>query len=257
MQIITSSPPHKEFSSDGPTIELVGLGKWYRQGREIIKAVDEVSLHVAPGDFLLITGRSGSGKTTLLSLIGGLTSPCRGRVHLFGKNLGELNDDEISALRAGRVGYVFQFASLIPTLTALDNVRLPGLFAGKPITGRLDHSEQTERAIRLLSWVGLRDMAHRYPAQLSGGQQTRVALARSLVNGPQLILADEPTGNLDVETEEEIMGLLRDFNHREAATIVMVTHNPGLAPFVNRHMIMDMGRLHEAERPVRSGEAQT
>jgi ABC-type lipoprotein export system ATPase subunit len=202
-----------------------------------VRAVDQVALRVATGDFLIITGRSGSGKTTLLSLIGGLTIPTSGADNVFDKYLAELDDAAISTLRAERIGFVFQFASLIPTLTALDNVRLPGLFAKSPVS--------PEEAARLLSWVGLANKLANYPAQLSGGQQARVTVARALANQPDLLLADEPTGNLDVETEREILELFRELNMNDGTTVVLVTHNPELACYGNRHLIMADGRLNE------------
>jgi ABC-type lipoprotein export system ATPase subunit len=224
-----------------PIVELEGICKYYQQGSQVVKAVDNVNLCVAEGDFMLITGRSGSGKTTLLSLIGGLTLPTGGRQRLLGEDIGSLNDDQISRLRAERIGFVFQFSSLIPTLSVLDNVRLPCLFSSHSQNG-------IERATSLLHWVGLDEKKSSFPAHLSGGQQTRVALARALTNRPQLLLADEPTGNLDLETEQEVMSLLRQINEQEGTTVIMVTHNPALAPFANRHAIMERGCLTEVER---------
>ncbi len=218
-----------------PVVILSDVSKHYRQGTETVKAVDKVFLQVEPGDFLVITGRSGSGKTTLLSLVGGLTNPTTGSVMVFDKSLTTLDDDTISSLRAERISFVFQFASLIPTLTALDNVRMPGLFARKPVG--------VDEAKELLSWVGLADKQASYPAQLSGGQQTRVAVARALANKPDLLLADEPTGNLDIATEQEILYLLREMNLKWGMTLLLVTHNPQLASFGNRHVVMTDGRL--------------
>jgi putative ABC transport system ATP-binding protein/lipoprotein-releasing system ATP-binding protein len=224
-----------------PVVKLERISKHYRQGSQWVKAVDEVDLCVQSRDFLLITGRSGSGKTTLLSLIGGLTLPTSGNQRLLDEDLSRLNDRQVSHLRAERIGFVFQFSSLIPTLNVLDNVRLPSIFTTNPTDG-------LEHANNLLDWVGLSDKKSAFPAQLSGGQQTRVALARALVNRPELLLADEPTGNLDLETEQEVMSLLRQINEKEGATVIMVTHNPSLAPFANRHAIMSDGRLAEEER---------
>jgi len=220
-----------------PVIRLEEVCKHYRQGGEIVRAVDEVSLQIFPGDFASITGRSGSGKTTLLSLIGGLTTPSAGQVEIFGEAVDGLEDEALSSLRADRIGFGFQFASLIPTLTALDNVRLPGLFGTKPV--------RPKEAADLLAWVGLADKLHNFPAELTGGQQTRVALARALTNHPSLLLADEPTGNLDVETEAEILSLLRDLNRERNMTILLVTHNPELAQHGTRHLVMQSGKLTE------------
>ncbi len=219
-------------------IELWGISKHYQQGSEIVKAVDDVSLQVQAGDFVSITGRSGSGKTTLLSLIGGLTASTSGGVRVFDQTIQELSDRELSALRAQRIGFVFQFTSLIPTLTALDNVRLPGIFA--------DTLVGQSYARELLDWVGLSDKLNNYPAELSGGQQARVSLARALANKPDLLLADEPTGNLDVETEWEILSLLKELNLKQNMTILLVTHNPELAKYGNRHVVMHAGGLNES-----------
>lgn len=220
---------------ESPLVELVRLCKYYSQGQETLKAIDGIDLKVNRGDFLLITGRSGSGKTTLLSLIGGLTAPTSGEVRIEGENLAKMDDSKLSILRAQKIGFVYQFASLIPTLNAFDNVRLPGLFSG-------NHLNKNE-VLDLLAWVNLTDKGGNYPSQLSGGQQTRIALARSLVNHPSLLLADEPTGNLDVQTEQEIMQLLMNVNKDKGITILMVTHNPELSVFANRHIIMDNGRI--------------
>lgn len=220
-----------------PVIILNELNKQYAQGVEVVQSVSDVSMQVLQKDFVVITGRSGSGKTTLLSLIGGLTDPTSGSVEVFGKRLDQLDDAAVSALRSERMGFVFQFACLIPTLTAFDNVRLPGLFSKKSVT--------TERAETLLAMVGLSDKRNNYPSELSGGQQARAALVRALANQPDLLMADEPTGNLDVETEREILELLRDLNQQLGTTVVLVTHNPDLAAYGNRHLIMDDGKLEE------------
>lgn len=227
-------------ASSSPLIELSGLCKHYQQGSELVRAVDQVGLAIQKGDFIVITGRSGSGKTTLLSLIGGLTNPTAGAVSLFGQAVADLEDNKLAALRGERLGFVFQFASLIPTLTTFDNVRLPGLFTGSPV------GEQ--RAHELLDWVGLADKLGSYPSQLSGGQQTRAALARALAHDPEVLLADEPTGNLDVDSEQEIMQLLIEINRSRGTTIVMVTHNPELAAAANHHYVMDRGNISEVFR---------
>jgi len=227
-----------EIQGKAPIIQLEGVSKHYLQGTQTVCAVDAVSMQIFPGNFVSITGRSGSGKTTLLSLVGGLTSPTAGQVNVFEHPLQSLDDSAISALRAERIGFVFQFASLIPTLTALDNVRLPGLFAEQPV--------EQSYAAELLDWVGLSEKINSYPAELSGGQQARVSLARALANRPDLLLADEPTGNLDVETEWEILSLLRDLNLSQNTTILLVTHNPELAQYGDRHLVMQSGGLTES-----------
>lgn len=220
-------------------ISVRGLTKSYRQGENTIAAVDNVTVDVAAGDLLIITGRSGSGKTTLLSLIGQLTRPSAGAISIDGVDLLKLNDAALSHLRAQKIGFIFQFASLLPTLTVLENVRLPGLFADRPV--------ETHRAVELLKMVGLGDKLFNYPPQLSGGQRRRVAVARAFVNQPEILLADEPTGDLDVETETEILELFRSFN-RQGMTIILVTHNPNLTSLGNRLFQMERGRLIESRR---------
>lgn len=221
-------------------LELESVTKVYHTAGETVTALDQVSLRVAPGEFLVITGRSGSGKTTLLSVAGGLTAPDSGRVRVGGTDLWSLTDDRRTALRAETMGFVFQFASLIPTLTVLENVLLPTAF--------LPPARSTgarARALALLERVGLERKAGSYPWQLSGGQQKRVAVARALLARPALLLADEPTGDLDEETEAEIVALFEEVS-REGTAVLMVTHNTQLARVATRHLVMRAGRLEEA-----------
>ncbi|WP_264841980.1 ABC transporter ATP-binding protein [Caldinitratiruptor microaerophilus] len=221
-------------------LALESVSKVYRHGDGSVAALDHVSLEVAPGDFVVITGRSGSGKTTLLAVSGGLTRPDAGRVRVDGVDLWSLTDDRRTALRAEKLGFVFQFASLVPTLTVLENVLLPTAFlpARRTIGARA-------RALELLERVGLSDKVGSYPWQLSGGQQKRVAVARALLGRPALLLADEPTGDLDEETEADIVDLFRTCNAAGTA-VLMVTHNTQLAAQATRHLRMSRGRLHEA-----------
>ena len=227
-------------------IELRGISKTYRQGDTTLAAVTDVNLDVAAGDFLIITGRSGAGKSTLLSLIGKLAQPSAGMICVDGVDLLSLNDAALSTLRAEKLGFIFQFASLLPTLTVLENVRLPRLFAEKLPFNSMTQSD-CERAIELLQMVGLGDKLNCYPPQLSGGQRRRVAIARALINRPAILLADEPTGDLDVDTEAEILELFRSLN-RQGTTILLVTHNPNLAAVGNRLFQMERGRLIESRR---------
>jgi len=216
------------------------ITKIYHVGSEEIRAVDHVTLQVEKGEFLSIIGHSGSGKTTLLSLIGGILRPTSGRILFEGIDICSLNDEHLSEYRNKRVGVMFQFASLIPSLTVRENVLLPSLFS-------TDTKQMIARnADMLIEMVGLGDKRDKYPAQLSGGQQRRVAIARALVNEPDLILADEPTGDLDEETEREIMDLFKEINEEKKVTILLITHNPNLSRQAKRQLRMSKGRLLES-----------
>jgi ABC-type lipoprotein export system ATPase subunit len=194
-----------------------------------------VSLKINPGEFALILGRSGSGKSTLLGMLAGLTRPSAGTIKLKGRDISKLPEDEMAGLRAREIGFVFQFSGLIPTITALENVMLPTLFC-KEGTGCREH------AVELLSRVGMSHRESAYPRTLSSGEMKRVAIARALINKPSILIADEPTGDLDVDTELEIMELFKELN-REGTTIVMVTHNPDLTPYAAKTYGMDRGKL--------------
>lgn len=222
-------------------IVLDGVSKVYQHGGQTVMALDDVRLQVESGDFVVVTGRSGSGKTTLLSVIGGLTRPDMGRVRVGTVDLWSLTDQERARFRSQRLGFVFQFASLIPTLRVVENVLLPTAFT------REAHGDPLRRAEELLERVGLADKRDSYPWQLSGGQQKRVAVARALLNQPDLLLADEPTGDLDEETEQEIMDLFREVN-AAGTTVVMVTHNTDLARYATRHVRMTAGRIMATAR---------
>lgn len=204
-------------------------------------AVRGVSLAIERGDFLAITGHSGSGKTTLLSMLGGLATPSSGRVLFEGTDLCALDRDALSEYRCEHVGFVFQFASLLGALTAKENLLLPGRFRASRRRGE----ELEARALELLGVVGLGDKADAYPAELSGGQQRRVAIARAFVNEPRVVLADEPTGDLDEETEAEVMKLFREMNERSGTAVVLVTHDTELARQAARRLRMHRGSLHE------------
>ncbi len=202
-------------------IECRNLKKEYTADNKLVTAVDNVTLLVEEGEFVVILGHSGSGKTTLLSLIGGLTVPDSGEVKINGVDNWGQSDDDLSDMRNRTIGFIFQFASLIPTLTALENILLPLSFGSSP-KGR------HEDALEILELVGLKDKANAFPSQLSGGQQRRVAIARAFINKPDIILADEPTGDLDEETERDILDLFKEYNGR-GTTFVVVTHNIHLA----------------------------
>jgi ABC-type lipoprotein export system ATPase subunit len=218
-------------------IELTGLYKRYKDGDQIIKAVDNVSLKVGLGDFISIVGHSGSGKTTLLSLVGGLTKPDTGKVVIEGTDIWSLSDDRLSEFRNKNVNFIFQFASLVPTLSVLDNVLLPSAF-GTCCEGLEDY------AVSLLTMVGLADKIQSYPNRLSGGQQRRVAIARAFINSPKVVLADEPTGDLDEATEADILEIFRRQNEK-GTTFIIVTHNQNLANNTRKQYSMTNGVLTE------------
>jgi putative ABC transport system ATP-binding protein len=216
-------------------IQATSVTKSFGTGAGEVRAVDDVNLTVNPGEFVLILGRSGSGKSTLLAMLAGLICPTKGVVRIRGKEIGNLSEDKTAEVRAKEIGFVFQFSGLIPTITALENVMLPSLFCP-------DGPGSRSRAIELLKKVGLSERADAYPGTLSSGEMKRVAIARALINGPAILIADEPTGDLDVDTEIEIMELFRELN-REGTTIVMVTHSPDLVPYATRVFGMVRGKL--------------
>ncbi len=201
-------------------IELKGLSKTYTVSGNIIKAVQPVDLTIQQGQFVSIVGHSGSGKSTFLSLIGGIARPDTGTVSIDGTNIWGYDDTRLSKLRNEKFGFVYQFASLIPTLTATENVLLPTVFGGR---------KTASDAETLLKLVGLGDKTGRYPSELSGGEQQRVAIARAFINDPEIILADEPTGDLDEETEAEIMSFFEKINREKNVTVIMVTHSSEIA----------------------------
>lgn len=202
-------------------IECKDLTKTYPVENTMVHAVNTVNLSINKGDFLVILGHSGSGKTTLLSLIGGLTAPDSGQVFIDGVENWQQSDRALSTMRNSKIGFIFQFASLIPTLSVMENILLPLCFGQNPAGSR-------DLALDILAQVGLADKANAFPSQLSGGQQRRVAIARAFINCPDIILADEPTGDLDEETEKDILGLFRRYNE-QGTTFVVVTHNSDLA----------------------------
>jgi len=220
-------------------ITLDEVTKIYPLGKgSSVSAVLGVSLEINQGEFVLIVGRSGSGKTTLLNLAAGLTQPTSGNVLMDGKNLWDLTDQQQSFLRSQRIGFVFQFPSLLPTLTVLENVILPTVFGSKQ-----EPVQANERAKQLLEKVGLADKLAVYPRQLSAGQQQRVVIARALMNQPIMLLADEPTSNLDEKTELEIMELFHDLHTNMGITIVMVTHMRQLVSYGTRAVEMASGQI--------------
>jgi putative ABC transport system ATP-binding protein/lipoprotein-releasing system ATP-binding protein len=234
-------------------ISIQKVSKTYTVSKELsVPAVRDVSMEVEKGEFVIITGRSGSGKTTLLNLVAGLTRPTSGKVLLDGTEVWSLPDKEQSLLRNEKIGFVFQFASLLPTLTSIENVMLPAMF-GK--TQDEDHVK--ERAAFLLDQVGLSDKLHAFPRQLSGGQQQRVVIARALMNQPQLLLADEPTSDLDEMTEHEIMDQFREIHRETGVTVLLVTHSAELGRYGTRSIEMATGEIVAAGADPASRRAMT
>ena len=205
-----------------PVIELKNVCKYYRMGRSIVRAVDNASLEIKEGEFVAIMGPSGSGKSTMMNLIGSLDVPTRGKIFLDGQDISTFSESDLAQIRGKKIGFIFQSFNLINNLTAKENVMVPMMFQGQP------PDERDFRATNLMDVVDLKDRIHHSPAELSGGQQQRVAIARSLANSPEVILADEPTGNLDTKTGATVMDFLKDLN-KKGKTIIMVTHDPDLA----------------------------
>jgi putative ABC transport system ATP-binding protein len=225
-------------SAPPPVIFLDAVHKIYKSGEVDVHAVRGVSLSIAKGEFVAIMGASGSGKSTLMNMLGCLDRPTNGRYLLDGTAVSELNRKQLSILRNHKLGFVFQSFNLLARTTALENVELPMFYSNKFLSLR----QQKEGALKALEKVGLSDRASHHPSQLSGGQQQRVALARALVNEPEVILADEPTGNLDSRTSIEIMGVFQALN-AAGITIVMVTHELDIASFCKRIIIMRDGEI--------------
>lgn len=219
-----------------------GLGKSYPSGGRVLEVLRDIDLSVAAGEMVAIIGPSGSGKTTLLGLLAGLDHPTRGSVRLAGVDLAGLTEDGRARLRAEKIGFVFQTFHLLPTLTALENVLVPlELGGGRGREGGA--GSYRERAVALLERVGLGERLNHYPTQLSGGEQQRVALARAFVNDPQILFADEPTGNLDAETGRGVVDLLFELNREMGVTVVLVTHDPDLAARAGRIIRLAGGRI--------------
>jgi putative ABC transport system ATP-binding protein len=220
-----------------PLIRVEDLARYYQMGAETVHALDGIDMVVEAGEFLGVAGPSGSGKSTLLYLLGGLDQPTRGRIWVNGEDIGALDENGLAKFRQKTVGFVFQSFNLIPTMTAVENVAFPMIFARVPRDDRL------ERAGQLLALVGLGDRLQHKPTELSGGQQQRVSIARSLVNDPAIVLADEPTGNLDSKSGEDVVDILRQLNEDEERTIIMVTHDESLLAVTRRRIHLLDGRI--------------
>ena len=222
-------------------IQLQKIRREYQMGEETINALDGVSLDIFENDYVAIMGPSGSGKSTLMNILGCLDTPSGGDYILNGVNVSQMDDNELATVRNREIGFVFQTFNLLPRSSALENVALPLIYAGK------NRSERSELANRVLTQVGLGDRVHHKPNELSGGQRQRVAVARALVNQPSIILADEPTGNLDTKTSYEIMGLFAEL-HRQGQTIILVTHEEDIAEYAHIVIRLRDGLVEKIER---------
>jgi putative ABC transport system ATP-binding protein len=221
-------------------IEIRDLSKIYERGKQKIEVLHHINLDVDAADFIALMGPSGSGKTTLLNLIGGLDLPTGGSISIDGKRIDQLGTGAMAKWRASKVGFVFQFYNLMPMLSALRNVELPLLLT------KLSAAERKRRAAIALELVGLADRSSHKPTELSGGQQQRVSIARAIVSDPSLLVCDEPTGDLDRQSAEDVLGLLRALNRDHGKTIVMVTHDPKAAEYANHTLHLDKGSLVES-----------
>ncbi|PZD70251.1 putative ABC transporter ATP-binding protein [Acaryochloris thomasi RCC1774] len=220
-------------------IQLNGLSKSFQEGVADRQVLREITTSFTAGEFVVLLGQSGSGKSTLLNLVSGIERPTTGRIIIDGVCLSDLNERRCTLFRRDRIGFIFQFFNLIPTLTVLENITLPQELAGVP------QAEVKKKAIALLERVGLGDRGETFPDKLSGGQQQRVAIARALVHDPMLVLADEPTGNLDEETGETVLELLLELTRSAHKTLIMATHNPDIAQRADRVLRMHDGQLAE------------
>ncbi|SFF23676.1 putative ABC transport system ATP-binding protein [Dyella marensis] len=225
--------------SMGTLIEVRDLSKVYERGKQKVEVLHHINLNIAEGDFLALMGPSGSGKTTLLNLIGGLDSPTGGSIGVGGQRIDQLGAGALAKWRAANVGFVFQFYNLMPMLTAQRNVELPLLLT------KLSAAQRRKNAAIALQLVGLDERSSHKPSELSGGQQQRVAIARAIVSDPTLLVCDEPTGDLDRQSAEDVLGLLRTLNREHGKTIVMVTHDPKAAEYANHTLHLDKGTLVE------------
>ncbi len=223
-----------------PIIDIKNISRSYKMGEEVVKALREVTLQIHKNEYVALMGPSGSGKSTLMNILGCLDSPTSGEYLLNGINVSSMGDTELAEVRNKQIGFIFQTFNLLPKLTALENVALPLIYAG------MNKSDRLAKAKKVLSSVGLTDRMYHKPNELSGGQRQRVAVARALVNDPAIILADEPTGNLDTKTSVEIMGLFEEI-HKKGNTVILVTHEPDIALHAHRVIKLRDGLLENDE----------
>jgi putative ABC transport system ATP-binding protein len=233
-------PTARDAGARTPLVSIHALSKYYTRGDQVIPVLVDLDLEVAEGDYVALMGPSGSGKSTLLNLIAGIDKPSAGAIHVAGVDIAALGDSDLAAWRAAHVGFIFQFYNLMPVLTAFQNVELPLQLTS------LSRRDRRERVTTCLQLVGLADRMDHYPNELSGGQQQRVAIARALITDQTLIVADEPTGDLDRTTAEEVLGLMERLNRELGKTIIMVTHDPKAAGHARRLVHLEKGVLVDA-----------
>ncbi|HEY7551926.1 MAG TPA: ABC transporter ATP-binding protein [Hyphomicrobiaceae bacterium] len=227
--------------SNAPLVRLVGLNKGFVKGKESITIFDRLDLAIPSGDFAAVMGPSGSGKTTLLNLLGGIDRPDTGEIHVAGERVDRMSESELARWRAANIGFIFQFYNLMPMLTAAQNIELPLLLTK---LGKQQRRHHVETALKI---VNLAERAKHYPREMSGGQQQRVAIARAIVSDSKLLLCDEPTGDLDRATADEILSTLQILNRDLGKTVVMVTHDPAAARYARRTLHLDKGRFFEKD----------
>lgn len=228
-------------------IRIKDVTKFYRMGAETIAAVNGLNLSIRQGEVCCLFGKSGSGKSTLLNLIAGLEKPTSGQIIFNKKHIERMNEDQLAEFRQKYVGFVFQSYNLLPTLTAMENVTLPLIFCGVPV------QERNERAMEMLKAVGLEGRANHKPSEMSGGQQQRVSIARAFINSPQVVFADEPTGNLDTKTTYEMMDLITGLAKKNNQTLVIVTHDMELSEYADRIVVMMDGKIERIDEKQQSG----
>jgi putative ABC transport system ATP-binding protein len=229
------------LSPSNSMVELSALSKRFIKGKETITIFDRLDLSIARGDFIAVMGPSGSGKTTLLNMLGGIDRPDGGEIRIAGERIDQLSEGGLARWRAAHIGFIFQFYNLMPMLTAAQNVELPLLLT------RLGRKQRRQHVETALGIVSLADRVNHYPSEMSGGQQQRVAIARAIVSDPAMLLCDEPTGDLDRTTADEILSILQLLNRDLGKTIVMVTHDPAAAKYAQRVLHLDKGRFSEKE----------
>lgn len=231
------TPATNDVLANEVLVSLTNISKTYKKGKELVPVLTDINLEIKRGDFVALMGPSGSGKTTLLNLLGGLDSPSSGELIIAGQRIDRFSSGQLTRWRAQNVGFIFQFYNLMPVLSAEKNVELPLLLTN------LTSKERKAHVAAALELVGLADRAKHYPSELSGGQEQRVAIARALVSDPNLLLCDEPTGDLDRATADAILALMQELNQAQQKTIVMVTHDPRAADHARRTLHLDKGQL--------------